>query len=243
MAKHAIESRRRAFGAPAIFLACSVAVHAAVLVALPQFGHERELPGVAALEVVLLKADLTPAAPPEIAPQPSRRQSHTERVAAKALPQLQSERRAPALALSESRAAEGASHTAEPARIREPAVAAPEEKAPVDSVAVTPPSLNAAYLRNPAPDYPASARRAGTQGTVTLRVQVTREGLAARVDVEKSSGSPHLDAAALEAVKAWRFMPARRGVDAVESWMLVPIVFRLEGASKESDEIQVTKYR
>jgi protein TonB len=51
------------------------------------------------------------------------------------------------------------------------------------------------------------------------------------VAVEKSSGSPHLDAAALEAVKAWRFTPARRGADAVESWMLVPIVFRLDGAS------------
>jgi len=94
---------------------------------------------------------------------------------------------------------------------------------------VTPPSFNAAYLRNPSPRYPANARRAGTQGTVTLRVQVTREGLVARVDVEKSSGSPHLDAAALEAVKAWRFVPARQGAEPLESWVLVPIVFRLEG--------------
>ena len=101
----------------------------------------------------------------------------------------------------------------------------------VASVAVTPPGFNAAYLRNPAPRYPLAARRAAEQGTVTLRVLVTREGLASRVAVEKSSGSPHLDAAALEAVKAWRFTPARQGADAVESWMLVPIVFRLEGSS------------
>ena len=94
-----------------------------------------------------------------------------------------------------------------------------------------PPSFNAAYLSNLAPPYPVAARRAGEQGTVTLRVRVTREGLASRVAVEKSSGSPHLDAAALEAVKAWRFAPARQGADAVESWMLVPIVFRLEGSS------------
>jgi protein TonB len=66
---------------------------------------------------------------------------------------------------------------------------------------------------------------------VTLRVLVTREGRAARVDIEKSSGSNRLDAAALEAVKAWRFVPARQGQDAIESSVLVPIVFRLEGAS------------
>ena len=96
---------------------------------------------------------------------------------------------------------------------------------------MTAPSFSAAYLSNPAPRYPDAARRSGEQGTVTLRVQVARDGAPSRVAVEKSSGSPHLDAAALEAVKAWRFTPARRGGEAVESWMLVPIVFRLEGAS------------
>jgi len=50
---------------------------------------------------------------------------------------------------------------------------------------------------------------------VTLRVHVARDGAASRVAVEKSSGSPHLDAAALEAVKAWRFAPARQGGNAV----------------------------
>ena len=99
------------------------------------------------------------------------------------------------------------------------------------TAAVTAPSFNAAYLSNPAPRYPDAARRSGDQGTVTLRVQVTRDGVASRVAVEKSSGSSHLDTAALEAVKAWRFTPARRGGDAVESWMLVPVVFRLEGSS------------
>ena len=59
----------------------------------------------------------------------------------------------------------------------------------------------------------------------------TREGSAARVELDKSSGSTHLDAAARETVKAWRFTPARRGGEAVESWMVVPVVFRLEGPS------------
>ncbi len=97
------------------------------------------------------------------------------------------------------------------------------------TAAQTPLTFNAAYLSNPAPRYPDAARRSGEQGTVTLRVRVTRDGVASEVAVAKSSGSPHLDATALEAVKAWRFTPARRGGEAIESWMLVPIVFRLEG--------------
>jgi len=232
VAEHAIESRRRrACGTLAIFLAGSVAVHAAVWVALPELGHERELPTAAALEVVLLKAESMTIVPSEVAPQPLPRQPQPERVPAKALPELQPERRTPVLALSESWAAEGASSTVEPAGVPEPAVASPEQRSLIASVAVTPPGFNAAYLRNPAPRYPLASRRAGEQGMVTLRVRVARDGHVSRVAVENSSGSLHLDAAALEAVKAWRFTPARQGADAVESWMLVPIVFRLEGPS------------
>ena len=232
MAEHAIESRRRrAYSAPAIFLIGSVAVHAAVLVALPEFGHVRELPNVAVLEVVLLKSESLAIVPPELAPQPLPHQSPLERVPAKALPELRHKRQAPVMTLSEPRAAEDASYTVGSARVPVPAIAVPEQKAQVASVTVMPPGFNAAYLRNPAPRYPLASRRAGEQGTVTLRVLVSLDGLASRVAVEKSSGSPYLDAAALEAVKAWRFTPARQGADAVESWMLVPIVFRLEGAS------------
>jgi protein TonB len=210
------------------FLGASVALHAAVLGLLPGFTGDPVSP-VTALEVVLLPAEAVVVAPPEPAPQLRRKPPEPVRAAAPLEPRPVLP--APVLALPEPQAREGSSFTVEPTRVPEPAVAEPEPKTQVASVAVTPPSFNAAYLRNPVPRYPASARRSGTQGTVTLRVQVTREGLAARVDVEKSSGSPHLDAAALEAVKAWRFVPARQGADPVESRVLVPIVFRLEGSS------------
>jgi len=208
-----------------VFLGVSVALHAAVLGLLPDFSRD-PVPAVTTLEVVLLQTEAVVVAPPT--PVPPRREPPTP-VRAVAPPAPRPAPPAPVLALPEPQAREGASFTVEPARVPEPAVAAPEQQTQVASVAVTPPSFNAAYLRNPSPRYPASARRAGTQGTVTLRVQVTREGLVARVDVEKSSGSPHLDAAALEAVKAWRFVPARQGAEPLESWVLVPIVFRLEG--------------
>lgn len=66
---------------------------------------------------------------------------------------------------------------------------------------------------------------------MTLKVLVNAEGVPASVGVEKTSGSRHLDNAALDTVRSWRFVPARRGDQAVEAWVLVPIVFRLEGVS------------
>ena len=92
----------------------------------------------------------------------------------------------------------------------------------------SPPDFRAAYLRNPPPGYPAAARRNGEEGTVTLRVLVSAEGAPREVALERSSGSSLLDAAALATVKTWRFVPARRGGEAQEAWVLVPIVFRLE---------------
>ena len=119
-----------------------------------------------------------------------------------------------------------------PSELPSPSTAeALEHKREQATATATVPSVNATYLSNAAPRYPDAARRSGEQGTVTLRVHVARDGAASRVAVEKSSGSPHLDAAALEAVKAWRFAPARRGAEAIESWILVPIVFRLENHS------------
>ncbi len=105
--------------------------------------------------------------------------------------------------------------------------AQPTSVAREDAPQVTPPEF-AAYLRNTKPRYPASARRNGESGTVVLKVLVTREGLAGRVELASSSGYYALDQSALETVKRWRFMPAQRGGDPVESWVRVPIEFRLE---------------
>lgn len=105
-----------------------------------------------------------------------------------------------------------------------PAVAA---AAPASDV-VTSPRFDAAYLANPAPAYPPLARRAGEQGRVLLRVLVTADGLAGQVEVRVGSGSERLDEAARDAVRRWRFIPARRGSDPVAAWVVVPIDFRLD---------------
>ena len=89
-------------------------------------------------------------------------------------------------------------------------------------------SFEADYLRNPAPPYPQMSRRMGEEGKVILRVRVTPEGTAGNVEVRTSSGSQRLDDSALRTVRNWRFIPAKRGATAIESWVLVPIIFKLE---------------
>lgn len=92
----------------------------------------------------------------------------------------------------------------------------------------TAPVFSAEYLNNPAPAYPRLSRRLGEQGKVLLRVRVTVEGRAAQIVEAQSSGSARLDEAARQAVRQWRFVPAQRGGQAVEAWVIVPIVFTLE---------------
>lgn len=77
------------------------------------------------------------------------------------------------------------------------------------------------------PSYPATPRRLGIQGTALLRVHVLADGRIGDVLVEKSAGHPELDDAATDAVKRWRFDPARRGSDAVAMWVLLPVEFKL----------------
>ena len=93
---------------------------------------------------------------------------------------------------------------------------------------VTPPQFGAAYLNNPKPGYPAFARRMGMEGIVMLKVLVSRQGTALKIEVAHSSGYEILDKAAAEAVRIWRFVPARQGDSTVEEWVQVPVAFHLK---------------
>ncbi|MCC7483651.1 MAG: energy transducer TonB [Burkholderiales bacterium] len=100
--------------------------------------------------------------------------------------------------------------------------------APQAPLPIIPPSFSAAYLDNPPPSYPRMARRMGHQGKVVLRVLVNADGRPDRVELRTGSGQEVLDAAALQAVRQWKFVPARQGDTPVAAWVLVPIVFMLE---------------
>ena len=106
--------------------------------------------------------------------------------------------------------------------------ALPPVQAPPAAAPVTAARFDADYLHNPKPVYPVFSRRMNEEGKVQLRVRVSAEGAALEVEIRQSSGFPRLDAAAREAVSKWRFVPAKRGDEAVESWVGVPIVFKLD---------------
>jgi protein TonB len=77
------------------------------------------------------------------------------------------------------------------------------------------------------PRYPDSARRQGITGTTTLLFEVLANGRVGEVRVEQTAGHPDLDQAAAEAIKKWRFEPARRGNQAVAVWLRMPVKFVL----------------
>lgn len=88
--------------------------------------------------------------------------------------------------------------------------------------------FDADYLKNPVPPYPPRSRRLGEEGQVVLRVSVNPQGTTDSVEIRTSSGSQRLDEAALSTVRNWKFIPAKRGNTPVQSWVLVPITFKLE---------------
>lgn len=115
---------------------------------------------------------------------------------------------------------------AQPAPSAPPSLAAPSN-APV-AATTTPPNFTAAYLKNPGAVYPIGSRRRREQGVVRLRVQVSADGAPAQVLLDRSSGWPELDAAALDVVKKrWKFAPAKQGDRPVSAWVIVPMEFSL----------------
>lgn len=83
------------------------------------------------------------------------------------------------------------------------------------------------YDHNAPPPYPRLARLRGWEGEVLLRVLVSEAGDVRRISVERSSSHAVLDAAALKAVRRWRFHPSRLGAARVEGEVLVPLRFKL----------------
>jgi protein TonB len=238
-----------------LFVAGSIILHAALGAALPalraspsavtplQVTIEAREPPPVTPPVPLPLASSPPRATEAPRPKPVRKkkiaQPPVEKPAAAPPPVLALPQTAPTPEVAVPVPVPQADKPPVPAREEKPAQAPPGPSAPQAAPSsegpgvaqTTPPVSDAAYLRNPQPRYPMSARRRGEQGTVLLKVLVTREGSAGSVSIDRSSGSAALDDAALDAVRKWRFVPATRAGQPVEAWHLVPIVFKLEGMS------------
>lgn len=83
------------------------------------------------------------------------------------------------------------------------------------------------YASNPPPDYPRQARRLGQQGTVLLEALVSATGRVEELEIAESSGVKSLDAAALKAVREWRFEAGRENGRAKAMRVRVPVRFEL----------------
>ena len=196
-------------------IAVAVGLHAAMVIALLSYAPARQTLGeLAPIMVSLLQPQKTE--PPQELPKPK---PVVKQAVKRADPKPQ-----PLLTISEAAPAPSAIVPPPPAPPQpvEPIAAPPAPPAPV-----IPPQFNADYLNNPAPQYPSLSRRLGEEGRVILRVLVDERGLPARVELRSSSGHERLDGVALATVKQWKFVPARRGDQAISAWVLVPISFSL----------------
>ena len=215
-------------GAGAIALAVAalhagIALLAARTAAAPPVQPPRPLPMT--VELTRPPEPLPQAAhpPPAVVPPKPLKQAPTPPKPRAAVPHQAA---APAVVLPVAHEASTAAPTqvAAAPTIPNPAYAPAAPAAPVRETA---PIGDAAYLRNPAPDYPAFAQDQGWEGRVVLRVHVLANGTPDSVDVRTSSGRRLLDNAAVAAVKRWTFVPAKRGDEAVDGWVNVPIDFKL----------------
>lgn len=110
----------------------------------------------------------------------------------------------------------------------------PADSAPAQPENVSPglpdiePDYQAAYLNNPHPGYPMVARRMGWHGKVMLEVEILENGLPGEIKLHQGSGRDVLDNAAMQAVRGWRFVPARKNGVVVAKRIIVPINFNLK---------------
>jgi protein TonB len=86
------------------------------------------------------------------------------------------------------------------------------------------------YLSPPVLAYPLAARRQREQGLVQVKVRVDERGRPERYTVERSSGHPLLDDAALQTVRATRFKPYRENGVAMAFWVVMPLLFELDNS-------------
>jgi len=84
------------------------------------------------------------------------------------------------------------------------------------------------YAYNPAPEYPILLREQGISGTVWVKVWVGSDGHPGAISLIKGSGYRLLDESALNAVRNWRFIPARNAEQTLASWVEFPIRFVLK---------------
>ncbi len=112
------------------------------------------------------------------------------------------------------------------ARAQRQAQATPVNPADLGPLATGAGVQPAVLIERTEPDYTDEARRANHEGSVLLQVDVNAEGMPVNILVLRHLGLG-LDRRAIEAVRQWRFRPARSAGRKVPSRLRLEIAFRL----------------
>jgi len=210
------------------WLAGVAAAHAVVLGGLIMGIGAPPLPVTPPRIVGMLVSDVPAAAthsPGKPMPKAAATEPRKARRAPEKTPQARPDIRpsAPLQNAPPSERATSAARSAQPARATSHSGGADAGSAPLSM-----PRTDAAHLNNPKPVYPSLSRRMGEQGRVLLSVYILPDGSVGDIRVKQSSGFGRLDQAALDAVKRWRYIPARRGNEPIPYWYVQPISFSLD---------------
>ena len=82
-------------------------------------------------------------------------------------------------------------------------------------------------IRTPQPEYPANLRAQNVEGMVVLAVSIDEKGEVTTCEVTKSTDK-RFEAAAVEAVRRWKFNPATKNNTPVSCKVTLPIRFSAE---------------
>ncbi|MBP1709988.1 MAG: tonB periplasmic protein [Deltaproteobacteria bacterium] len=81
------------------------------------------------------------------------------------------------------------------------------------------------YRENPPPGYPDIARQQGYEGVVLVGAEILVNGRVGEAVIRKSSGYAVLDQSAIQAVKTWKFEPAKKSGIPYKTWAELPVKF------------------
>ncbi len=96
-----------------------------------------------------------------------------------------------------------------------------------DEAALTKANAYPLYRENVPPVYPEMARIRGYEGVVLVYAEILPDGRVGNMKIRKSSGYAILDKSAVEAVKPWKFEPAKKSGKPLTVWVELPIKFVL----------------
>lgn len=82
-------------------------------------------------------------------------------------------------------------------------------------------------VRTVAPDYPFEMRREGTPGLVTVKCTIDEQGNVVEPVVEKSS-NPAFEKPAVDALRKWKFKPAKQDGNPIATKISIPIKFSVD---------------